>query len=124
MRELDQLRWVVGATLSILATAPLMAASLKDEAKKSCEFSYTDRVINDVVIPTLSSKLGTNYTLFNTKRPAVIQQGKNVLLSFNQAFPEKGILPIDTGDFDILLDPCTLRVIEAHLTTPYPFSGR
>ncbi len=85
----------------------------------SCSFVYDQRVIKNLVLPTLMAAYGPNYVIYDVKNPGLLEQGNIVQIILRQ--PRIDVL--DTPNFIIVVDQCASRVIEAHESAPFPSDG-
>jgi hypothetical protein len=88
----------------------LLAGVVAQPQARACDFYYTDKMRDEVVIPTLKENGQKLYWLYGLDKPTVIPGGGEVTLIFGQK-PE-----VDGRVFIIVLDSCTLKVGKAYQT--------
>ena len=105
--------------LSRLVMALLLltgCSGVSNSSQKSCEFTYTQEVIDNLVLPVLRGTYGENYTIFDLKRPGILEKDGSIELIFGQS----RIDVIDAPNFVVVIDPCARTVIKAYETSPFP----
>jgi hypothetical protein len=103
----------------LIITAVLLlsgCAMASDFQGKTCPFAYGQRVIDKLILPTLKTTYGANYTIWDLNKPGMIEEGNTVQLIFGQWRTDV----LDTPDFIIIVDRCTSKVIKAYETSPFP----
>jgi hypothetical protein len=97
----------------LLALVPLAATACTHSELTGCGFNYG--VVMRMVISELSKKLGADAVAhFDTKDPTILFRRDGTLLV--------SLLP-DSRDgdlFDVIVDVCTYRIVDSHLTSPFP----
>jgi hypothetical protein len=105
--------------LTIFAVTLLLAdcaAAPSSDSKEACPFVYNQSVIDRLVIPKLKAVYGDNYTMYDLKKPGIVDRGQSVQLVFGQS----RIDVLDTPDFIVEIDRCSRKVTRAYETSPFP----
>ncbi len=104
-------------SLILTATLLLSGCAMASESEgKTCSFAYDQSVIDRLVLPTLKATYGVNYTIWDLKKPGIIEEGETVQLIFGQWRTDV----LDTPDFVVIVDRCASKVIKAYETSPFP----
>jgi hypothetical protein len=104
---------------SLIITAVLLLSGCamgSESDNKGCSFAYNQSVIDRLVVPTLKATYGANYTIWDLKKPGIIEEGDTVQLIFGQWRTDV----LDTPDFIIIVDRCASKVIKAYEASPFP----
>lgn len=102
--------------LIVIAMPSLASCALASDSKsKSCSFAYNQIVADQLVVPALKATYGANYTIWDIKRPGIVEAGDTVQLVFGQSRTDV----IDAPDLIIVVDRCATKVIKAYETSPF-----
>jgi hypothetical protein len=103
-------------SISKAATVLALGIVFVPRSATACPFHYTQKTIDQIVVPTLKAKYGNNYTWYDPNKPAILPGRKSVELIFSQS----RIDVLDTPNFIIQIEPCRLKVLKAYETSPFP----
>ena len=108
----------VVSRLAFVGVVLLLAAcgSAKDVSDNKCPFTYNRTVVDSMVIPKLKEVYGDNYIIYDLSKPGILELGDRVQLIFRQ--PRIDVL--DTPNFIVEIDRCSLQVIKAYEASPFP----
>lgn len=98
----------------MLFVAPLFFGSCAErQSFDNCNFSYTKRVLDEVIVPTMKEHDQKYYWLYDLKNPKLIEEANLIKLFFRQKSKT-----MDGGMFVIVLNPCSNSVMQAYETGP------
>jgi hypothetical protein len=98
----------------VILSAGLACCSTNPRRESAaCPFEYTARVRSEVILPELQLKEGKFASNFELDNPGIVTKRNRVELIFR--FNKNAM---DPPNFVVVLDPCTLRIVQAGETTP------
>jgi len=107
-------------SISRAATILALGVLLAPANAKACPFHYNQKIIDQIVVPTLKTKYGNNYTWYDLNKPGILPKRKSVELIFSQS----RIDVLDTPNFVIEIESCQSKVLKAYETSPFPDSRK
>ena len=102
----------------VLALICAGAATAAQTAPTACQFEYTPRVRQEIVLPILRQKLGDAYRFYDDEKPGVSMVKGTAQLLFLPSKKIDGKKLAFEEYFMIVLDACTLKVVRSYLLLP------
>jgi hypothetical protein len=82
-----------------------------------CAFVYTSAVRHEIINPFVTRTAGSATGEYDTTHIAAIEEGANVRI---QVFRPNSV---DGDEIQILLDPCTMKIIYGFVVPNFPITG-